>query len=272
MKSISFLILIMIYSCSNVAQKDQRHVNCDSLNLFVCVNLDSALKYHECVFVLKLCIDTTIFKMPPLTGLNKNIDIEIYNKHGLDWINTFEELSKIDTIAKLSIKDYSILKIPQSIRKLKNVKVLVLEFPRVNDIPSTLGDLENLKELWIYSNNIQTIPKELKKLKCLKKLFVISLNNSTIPQEVFSISELQSLGLGNRINYIPKEIIKLKKLEELILLNTPIAEREETFYFKNKSYNELQFIADSLPNCKLILRLNVTTCTSYSSETTFQTT
>ena len=112
--------------------------------------------------------------------------------------------------------------LPESIGKLRNLKVLDLCLNSIETLPDSIGQLKNLRELnlsqcWIYS-----LSDSICQLENLQEFYLSDCENlQALPENIGQLHNLIYLNLGgecgNNLTTLPKSIKKLKKLEFLSL-------------------------------------------------------
>jgi hypothetical protein len=121
-------------------------------------------------------------------------------------------------IEKLILRNYKIIKIPEIIDELKNLKTLKFIKCHIYNIPDFLEELTNLKILILSNNLIENIPPSLMKITELRHLD-LSLNNiQEIPINIRNLVNLTSLNLkNNKIKRVPDSLGNLTSLRKLNL-------------------------------------------------------
>lgn len=142
----------------------------------------------------------------------------------------------------------------------------------LEEIPESWAELKNLKFFTI--SGIKCLETEgechIKGLENLQSLEVFVWNNSnlkTIPQEVFTLKNLQGLGLGfNQIQSIPSELGEMKTIRAVNFQSNQIQEFPITFYnlpalqliYLNE--NKIEEIPSGIENLKRLKQLNLSNC------------
>ena len=147
-------------------------------------------------------------------------------------------------------KKYSAL--PASIKHLRNLKYLNIDFCDLTELPPEIGDLTNLEEISIRRNYLSKLPAEIGKLKKLKYLDLVLNQLNTLPKEIGALTSLETLILGhNPLTGLPNEISHLPNLRFLKLqgLNTNTSEQLTLTY--SKVLPNLKSAADSINYLKL---------------------
>ncbi|XBW34997.1 hypothetical protein QEN19_000562 [Hanseniaspora menglaensis] len=98
--------------------------------------------------------------------LYQNRDVDVNQLwHVLDLSNialsvVSDKLMNFEFLNRLYLNGTGIKKLPKSIKKLVNLKVLDLSNNQLTELPSEIGFLHNLKYLYIFDNHIKTFPWE----------------------------------------------------------------------------------------------------------------
>ena len=143
----------------------------------------------------------------------------------------------LDEIVDVLIQDQFILNmfeypnkknypISETLKYMKNLKVLRLDCQKLNEIPEWIFKLHKLEALTLKDNNIKVVPKEINNLKNLKAL-ELARNQLTEFPDVFGCESLRSLYINvNQITHVSEEIAdKIEQLENfrsLGIYNNPV--------------------------------------------------
>ncbi len=127
------------------------------------------------------------------------------------------------------------------IRKMKNLKVLILEYNDYPNIAESIFELKQLRILSLANNSISVIPQRIAELENLQVLN-LQFNELQGDWAVLGIlSNLKALKLnGNKLETFPPSITKLKGLEVL-----------------NLDFNEIVSIPDQIDDLELLKELNL---------------
>jgi len=119
---------------------------------------------------------------------------------------------------RLNLEGRKLTQIPESIGKLRNLRVLVLRDNKLKTLPKSIENLTKLEFLNMRDNAFQEIPKSIFKLKNIKELTLAENQIETVPAAVGGLTKLVYLSLNNnKIERLPPVIGNLKKLDELRL-------------------------------------------------------
>ncbi len=118
---------------------------------------------------------------PWLVIKSKHVEILNFNYFNWKWIN--ENLDIVNSLYKFkyldvyfnSINEYhfnsnNLIKIPETIGKLRYLKKLILKRNNLNCLPESIGNLTSLKELDLSYNEFYEIPQIISAIKSLEKL------------------------------------------------------------------------------------------------------
>lgn len=166
--------------------------------------------------------------------------IEIHSsQHGFNYVP--ESISKLKYLKVFSSMGGELSWLPETIGQLQYLEVLNLLANSLTKLPESIGNLKCLKELMVNGNYLQSLPNSIGNLKNLTKLSAERNKITELPESIGKLESLKFLNLGgNKIEYIPHSIITLKKLETLILV-------------ENNIKNKPEFIQDLVPLTKLSL-------------------
>lgn len=101
----------------------------------------------------------------------KNLEVlSLGQNPNLDWDNTFEILSSLDSLRWLFLEENQIKEIPVNISKLGELRTIWLNDNQIQDIPIEFNKLEKLEEIRLENNQISILPEELRKSDFKKKI------------------------------------------------------------------------------------------------------
>ncbi|TFG19848.1 MAG: leucine-rich repeat domain-containing protein [Promethearchaeota archaeon] len=178
--------------------------------------------------------------------LNGNILWKDGKVSGLDL--TCASLSEIPEQIK-KLKDLEILilyaapneELPDWLSELKYLRHLDLQVGKLKSLPEWIGELKSLEHLDVYKNKIEYIPDSIGDLNRLKYLNLMDNSISTVPDSIGKLTSLEYLNLsGNKLELIPESIGNLKRIKELYL-----------------GVNSLESIPESIGNLKLLKELGL---------------
>ena len=147
---------------------------------------------------------------------------EDYGK--LDRARFPEFITDLKFLEKLCFYGYNLSKVPKSIGKLTNLKVLDLGLNYFINLPLSIESLKNLECLLLNYTRIKDWGF-LKHFPKLKQLSLVSCGLIKIPEIIWSLTSLEYLNLGfNRIIELSKYIGRLKSLRVLSLNGVSLKE------------------------------------------------
>ena len=134
---------------------------------------------------------------PWLVIKNKHVEILDFNYFNWKWVK--ENLDIVSSLYKFkyldvyfnSINEYNLdtnnlIKIPETIGKLKYLKKLILKRNHLNYLPESIGKLTSLKELDLSYNKFYEIPQIISTIKSLEKLNLKGNKIQKIPETMKS--------------------------------------------------------------------------------------
>ncbi|XP_060967418.1 putative disease resistance RPP13-like protein 1 [Cannabis sativa] len=129
-----------------------------------------------------------------------------------------EQLDKLfPSLRVLSIKDYHIRKLPDSIGNLKYLRYLKLDCENIEEIPNTICKLYNLETLLLEEcERVKRLPNDIGNLIKLRHLSVPKINLVEMPLQLGKLQNLQTLNtfvVGN--NRDSASIKLLKEFQDL---------------------------------------------------------
>ncbi|KAF8407993.1 hypothetical protein HHK36_007133 [Tetracentron sinense] len=193
------------------------------------VNLLGLLEIHKSngdvrsLLHLNLKDCSNLIKFPDDTSGLRHLEILI-----LSGCSKFEELpqdlSSMKSLRELLVDGTSIVKLPDSISRLKNLERLSLNACRcgsLNVIPDSIGKLKSLLELLLDGCPIKELPSTIGSLSHLKQLSVArSQFLSKLPDSMGGLASLLELCLDRTpITELPDQIGTLNMLEKLEMRN-----------------------------------------------------
>jgi hypothetical protein len=153
--------------------------------------------------------------------------------------------------------DLELEKFPESVLKLKDLRVLVLTNNYFKDIPETISELTSLKKMCLDFNEISQIPKSICEMTLLEHLSLGNNKIETLPEKMRDLKQLKTLKLaGNKITELTESIYNLKSLETLSLASNNLKDLPEGFcnLISLKSLSLSNNKLKKLPECFLNLK------------------
>ncbi|UYP43759.1 hypothetical protein NEF87_000044 [Candidatus Lokiarchaeum ossiferum] len=126
-------------------------------------------------------------------------------KKGIFLRNIPDGLCELNKLVNLKIEQTGLIKIPENIGLLHNLKKLSISWNRLKALPPSICKLFNLVELKVDHNNITKLPDEIGAISCLEELF---LNNNKLQEIPSSFGNLRKLKIvdfsNNELNNFPE--------------------------------------------------------------------
>jgi len=108
--------------------------------------------------------------------------------------------------------------IPDAIRCLSSLKILIFRYNQIMNIPDWIDSLSSLEIMNLNVNNITNLPESIGALSSLKELSLWKNELKNLPEAITSLSSLESLNLRlNQLESLPELIGNLYPLKELDL-------------------------------------------------------
>ncbi len=106
--------------------------------------------------------------------------------------------------------------LPESLWKLKQLKLLKLSYNKLTTLPDSLGQLTQLTELNLSNNRLTTLPDSLGRLTQLQTLHLSANQLTSLPDSLGQLTQLTELRLSyNQLTNLPEWLGQLTKLEML---------------------------------------------------------
>ncbi|TFG24292.1 MAG: leucine-rich repeat domain-containing protein [Promethearchaeota archaeon] len=167
-------------------------------------------------------------------------------------------------VAGLNFDCSGLNEIPEPIRKLKDLEILILYAPPNEELPDWLSELKFLKHLVLQVGKLKKIPEWIGELKSLERLDVHHNEIENIPDSIGDLTFLRYLDLSeNDISTVPESIGKLRKLKYLELSNNKLKLIPESIgdlmSLKKLSIwnNKLDSLPESIGNLRLLEELEL---------------
>ena len=176
--------------------------------------------YRKMLFL----INTLLLTAGVFAAEDEQIVREILDECGLDSL-TVKDVAVIENgsvitlnLSNRDIRKDGVLKIPQKIGELTELREFICTGNSITEIPTEIGELVNLEVLNLGSNRIVAVPSEIGDCKKLKKLDLRHNSLTLLPNEIGNLENLEYLWLwGNKLTSLNNEITRLHRLKELYL-------------------------------------------------------
>ena len=146
-----------------------------------------------------------------------------------------------------------LIKLPEPIKHLSSLKVLILRYNQLAYLPGWIGNLKSLESLNLNINNLKILPKSIGNLKSLEELLLWKNNLKSLPESIGDLSKLKKLNLRlNDLDLLPHSIGKLSSLKELNLHDNKLINLPEKFgdlqslSNLNLSWNYIKILPNSI--------------------------
>ena len=134
------------------------------------------------------------------------------------------QATELDLSAALN-EDLALAELPESLKRLTQLKFLVLTRNDLTELPPWIGQLTNLKALDLSENQLVTLPDSFGELKQLESLNLTFNELDTLPEFLVQLTNLESLGLSNLpLKDVPEGLSNLTRLRSLDLSGTDLEE------------------------------------------------
>lgn len=144
--------------------------------------------------------------------------------------NLPDAIRNLSSLKVLILRYNQIINLPEWIGSLKSLEYLNLNVNNIYKLPESIGSLSPLIELSLWKNELKSLPKSIGNLISLELLNLRLNQLESIPDVIGRLSSLKDLNLhDNKLTFIPQTIGSLKSLEKL-----------------NLSWNELETIPESI--------------------------
>lgn len=156
------------------------------------------------------------------------------NENGIDRISIKsiplkqlpDSLKYLTTLELLILHDTNISIFPESIFQLQNLQIFGLENCPLQTIPDKIGTMPNLEYLSITHTNITSLPNSICNLSQLNALFLNSNKLISLPDSLINLVNLDILSVySNKFKAIPKPLITFNRRSTLVLLRSITKEK-----------------------------------------------
>lgn len=114
----------------------------------------------------------------------------------------------------LSLNDLRLTVLPDSLARLKHLRVLHLCSNMLAALPECIGELTELTEIVVWDNQLTALPKSMRQLGKLSALFLEGNKLTSLPEWLRNLPSLSMLHLsGNDLNLPPEVLSKAKPAE-----------------------------------------------------------
>lgn len=165
---------------------------------------------------------------------------------------------------RISHKSFINSRLPESICKLKTLRILDLIFNKLTSLPESLGELKSLQKLNLAGNRFSSLPNSIVNLKSLRDLNLSKNMFTVLPESLIYLSSLEKLNFSeNSLVSLPEWIGSLKAIKNINLYRTKLSSLPEsignlkTLRELNLSWNHLQVLPETIGNLSSLTKLNI---------------
>lgn len=127
-----------------------------------------------------------------------------------------DNIAGLRNLSKLEELYLGIVKFPREILKLKNLKVLGLQY--VDSIPARINELDSLEQLSVMETKIMELPDSICDLHSLKELCIGKNSLIELPKNIGDLEKLEILMIfENKLRKLPESLAKLKNLRQVCM-------------------------------------------------------
>ena len=106
--------------------------------------------------------------------------------------------------------------LPESIGRLKFLKILILSYNKLTTLPESIGNLLSLQTLDLGNNEITSLPESICNLKSLEILKLAKNKIESLPESMGNLQSLKELRLeDNHLTSLPESMFRLKSLQDI---------------------------------------------------------
>ena len=175
-----------------------------------------------------------------------------------------EAIKHLGDLKILILRYNQLIQLPDWIDSLQSLEELNVNVNNLNELPNSIGMLNSLKELSLWKNELTYLPNSIGKLSLLESLNLRLNQIKKLPKSIGNLVSLKVLDLhDNQLNEIPRSLENLNSLEELFLSWNNIKELPESIGYipllklLDLERNELVDIPDSIGHLSSLEILNL---------------
>jgi len=199
---------------------------------------------------------------------NKELADILINHFTLSFLKkTFWRLKHVIENSKIVELDFifkGLTSLPEAIKYLSSLKILILRYNQLIKLPDWIGSLNDLKCLNLNVNNLTKLPESIGELNSLEELLLWKNELTSLPETIGSLSSLEVLNLRlNRLEALPSSIGNIISLKELNLHDNKLSYVPRSIGSLsslenlNISWNELTAIPESIGSLKSLKTLDL---------------
>ncbi|KAF8018997.1 hypothetical protein BT93_H3773 [Corymbia citriodora subsp. variegata] len=235
---------LILHGCEELVQVDR---SIGKLKHLMFLNLGGCRKLQmlpdemvELEALRELLVDgTSITKIPEWKGMKKLETLSASSCESLSMCNFSSCLTSLlnprlggtkitelpfgnfASLVELNLSWSKIQELPNSIEKMKNLRVLRVSYTGLQKLPSALGMLENLEEIYAHGcRNLRgEIPSEIGRLSCLRILILLDTRISEVPKLPESMTNLYLTAYPSKRQPDFSNLLNLRVLELDLMSN-----------------------------------------------------
>ncbi|MFX1451465.1 MAG: leucine-rich repeat domain-containing protein [Promethearchaeota archaeon] len=140
-----------------------------------------------------------------------------------------QSIGNLKLLEYLDLADNKLTTLPDSFCELEALKFLDLSDNELEQLPKCFGALKSLEYLYLDHNKLINLPQSFGSLTSLKKFRAFSNELETLPESFTELKTLKEVHLGsNRLETLPKSINKLESLQYLDLIGNQLTNLPES--------------------------------------------
>ena len=127
-----------------------------------------------------------------------------------------------------SCLDFRLTAVPTAVRKLVNLKVLMLDTNELYSLPKEIALLLHLERLSLSNNHLSSLPSGFQRLNRLRSLHAANNDFDILPVEICELPALEFLDMSDNILVtLPEHIENMKNLATLLLMYNKLIQLPE---------------------------------------------
>ncbi|KAJ1178269.1 hypothetical protein NDU88_003516 [Pleurodeles waltl] len=112
-----------------------------------------------------------------------------------------------ERLHKLYISSNGLRELPDELNLLENLRILALDFNKLEEVPEALCHLPRLSRLYLGGNRLQDLPPYFEQLQSLRCLWIEKNYLQHFPRVLLRLRGLKSLQMGdNRLRGLPQDL------------------------------------------------------------------
>lgn len=216
------------------------------LLLFTIVTLSLGGNFHNDSLIVQRMIDKS---ETPWKTFSERVTIENgrITELFIGQLTLTYELGKLDQLKRLKVEDSDypyygplprsigklqnleeisggviVTRLPEEIQRLKNLRILEIEYVEKEDFPEEILSLRHLEKLTLWGGNYKKLPRQISSLKHLKYLQIGSQNLKKIPRALKRLKNLEYLYISSSLEEFPLFLTSMESLKSVHILSQHI--------------------------------------------------